>query len=265
MLTSQRVVDVVLAAFGACASSSGCMNNLTFGADASANAAGGTTGGWGYYETIAGGAGAGPGWAGTSGVHTHMTNTRITDPEVLERRYPVVLRAFHLRHGSGGQGAYSGGDGVVRELEFRAPAVVSILSERRAFRPPGAAGGGAGARGANTLILDGGRRRVALGGKNTVSVTPGDRVRIETPGGGAWGVDEAQQRVKLYDGEYSAAVAVAAAAKTSLSSADSDSTTEHSVRPLQRPTAAGGSVEQRASLMHFSGSVGRYRETQETA
>jgi 5-oxoprolinase (ATP-hydrolysing) len=107
VLTSQRVTDVVLKAFKACAASQGCMNNLTFG-DAT----------MGYYETIAGGAGAGPHWHGCSAVHTHMTNTRITDPETLEKRYPVVLRQFSLRKGSGGRGAFTGGDGAVRELQF---------------------------------------------------------------------------------------------------------------------------------------------------
>ncbi len=107
VLTSQRVTDVVLKAFNACAASQGCMNNLTFGDET-----------MGYYETIAGGAGAGPSWHGCSGVHTHMTNTRITDPEILERRYPIVLRQFSLRKGSGGDGYYRGGEGVTRELEF---------------------------------------------------------------------------------------------------------------------------------------------------
>ena len=108
MLTSQRVTDVVLRAFSACAASQGCMNNLTFGDET-----------FGYYETIAGGAGAGVDWHGASGVHTHMTNTRITDPEILERRYPVILRCFGLRLGSGGDGLRRGGNGVIRQLEFR--------------------------------------------------------------------------------------------------------------------------------------------------
>lgn len=107
VLTSQRVTDVILKAFKACAASQGCMNNLTFG-DAS----------MGYYETIAGGAGAGKSWHGCSAVHTHMTNTRITDVEILERRYPVIVRQFGLRRGSGGGGRFRGGDGVVRELQF---------------------------------------------------------------------------------------------------------------------------------------------------
>jgi 5-oxoprolinase (ATP-hydrolysing) len=107
VLTSQRVTDVILLAFQACSASQGCMNNLTFGDQT-----------MGYYETIAGGAGAGPSWNGCHAVHTHMTNTRITDVEILERRYPIIVREFSIRKGSGGNGKYHGGDGVVRELEF---------------------------------------------------------------------------------------------------------------------------------------------------
>lgn len=118
VLTSQRVTDVVLRAFKACAASQGCMNNLTFG-DAT----------MGYYETIAGGAGAGPTWHGCSAVHTHMTNTRITDPEILEKRYPIILRQFALREGSGGKGQFNGGEGVVRELQFTK--VIHVLCLRR--------------------------------------------------------------------------------------------------------------------------------------
>ena len=116
VLTSQRVTDVVLRAFKACAASQGCMNNLTFG-DAT----------MGYYETIAGGAGAGPTWHGCSAVHTHMTNTRITDPEILEKRYPIILRQFALREGSGGKGQFNGGEGVVRELQFTKVVFFSIV------------------------------------------------------------------------------------------------------------------------------------------
>ena len=107
VLTSQRVTDVVLLAFGAAAASQGCMNNLSFGNE-----------NFGYYETIAGGSGAGPYWHGKSGVHTHMTNTRITDPEIIESRYPVICRKFLIRSGSGGQGKFNGGDGVKREIEY---------------------------------------------------------------------------------------------------------------------------------------------------
>ena len=175
VLTSQRVVDVILKAFGVAAASQGCMNNLTFG-----------NSDFGYYETIGGGAGAGPYWHGQSGVHTHMTNTRITDPEILERRYPVLLRKFSLRRNSGGEGHYLGGDGLVREIEFLTPLNVAILSERRVFSPYGLQGGGNGARGRNTFIRADGRK-INLGGKNEIKANPGDRLRIETPGGGGYG------------------------------------------------------------------------------
>ncbi len=222
VLTSQRVTDVILRAFEACAASQGDCNNLTFGFGG--NVAGeAEVRGFGYYETIAGGSGAGPGWEGTSGVHTHMTNTRITDPEVLERRYPVLLRRFALRPGSGGDGQHRGGDGVVRDLLFRIPVQASILSERRVYRPYGLAGGadaqcglniwvrrvpragagdpalpsgehaGAGAGDGRKEGAEGGgddeyeERYINLGGKNSVPVKPGDRIIIHTPGGGGWG------------------------------------------------------------------------------
>ncbi|KAJ2722570.1 hypothetical protein GGI07_003213 [Coemansia sp. Benny D115] len=217
VLTSQRLCDVILAAFGAAAASQGCMNNLTFGLPPATPGAQG----WGYYETIAGGHGAGPTWSGQSGVHTHMTNTRITDPEVLERRYPVVLRRFSLRPASGGCGLHSGGDGCVREIEFHRSMAVSLLTERRVFAPPGLAGGMPGKCGMNlwkrrredngnqaifeenseisskdttenaSASLDGDDqslyRVINIGAKNTVYVSPGDRIVIMTPGGGGWG------------------------------------------------------------------------------
>jgi 5-oxoprolinase (ATP-hydrolysing) len=175
VLTSQRVVDVVLLAFRACAASQGCMNNLTFGDKD-----------FGYYETIAGGAGAGPSWEGQSGIHTHCTNTRITDPEVLERRYPVLLRQFSIRRGSGGRGEHRGGDGVIRELEPLRPLVMSILSERRTLHPYGMAGGEDGACGRNLLIRENGIK-VNIGGRCSGSMNVGERLRIETPGGGGYG------------------------------------------------------------------------------
>ncbi|KAF4761358.1 hypothetical protein N7455_002274 [Penicillium solitum] len=179
VLTSQRIVDVIFKSFKICAASQGCMNNFTFGNDGE--------NGFGYYETIAGGSGGGPGWAGTSGVHTNMTNTRITDPESLERRYPVILRRFSLRDGSGGAGMYPGGEGVIRDVELRLPMSVSILSERRSFAPYGMAGGADGKRGKNTWITKAGRH-ISVGGKNSIRVQPGDRFVIETPGGGGYGV-----------------------------------------------------------------------------
>ncbi|OWM79165.1 5-oxoprolinase-like [Punica granatum] len=175
VLTSQRVTDVVLMAFRACACSQGCMNNLTFGDET-----------FGYYETIGGGSGAGPTWNGTSGVQCHMTNTRMTDPEIFEQRYPVLLHRFGIRENSGGVGIHSGGDGLVREIEFKRPVVVSILSERRVHAPRGLNEGSPGACGANFLITRDGRG-VYLGGKNTVSVQPGEILQILTPGGGGWG------------------------------------------------------------------------------
>jgi 5-oxoprolinase (ATP-hydrolysing) len=178
VLTSQRLVDVVLRAFSACAASQGCMNNLTFGNNE-----------FGYYETIAGGSGAGPTWEGRSGVHTHCTNTRITDPEILERRYPVLLREFSLRKGSGGLGRHKGGDGVVRELEPLRPLVMSILSERRTLHPYGMAGGMDAACGRNLLVRKNGVI-VNMGGRCSGSLDIGERLRIETPGGGGYGALE---------------------------------------------------------------------------
>lgn len=175
VLTSQRIVDVIFKAVGAVSASQGCMNNLTFGNDS-----------FGYYETIGGGSGAGPHWDGCSGIHTHMTNTRITDPEILEHRYPVMLREFSLRNDSGGNGEYKGGDGIIRDIEFLSKLNVTILSERRVFKPYGMKGGEQGKRGQNLFISANGLR-TDLGGKNEISASPGDRIRILTPGGGGWG------------------------------------------------------------------------------
>lgn len=175
VLTSQRITDVIFTAFQACACSQGCMNNFTFGDDT-----------FGYYETIGGGSGAGPTWEGTSGVQCHMTNTRMTDPEIFEQRYPVILHKFGLREKSGGDGFHKGGDGLLREIEFRRPVTVSILSERRVHAPRGLKGGKDGARGANYLIKKD-NRKIYLGGKNTVNVLPGEIIQILTPGGGGWG------------------------------------------------------------------------------
>lgn len=190
VLTSQRVTDVVLKAFHACAASQGCCNNLTFGTGGKDPVTGQHVEGFGCYETIAGGAGAGPGWKGTSGVHCHMTNTRITDPEVFEKRYPCILRRFGLRHGSGGKGKFDGGDGTVREIEFRVPVQCSILSERRSRQPFGLEGGGDGEAGVNLIVRrdeTGGECIVNMGGKATARLESGERVVIMTPGGGAWG------------------------------------------------------------------------------
>jgi 5-oxoprolinase (ATP-hydrolysing) len=171
--TSQRIVDVLYGALGNLGAAQGTMNNLTFGSEA-----------FGYYETICGGAGAGLGFDGASAVHTHMTNTRITDPEVLESRYPVVLRAFRVRRGSGGEGVFRGGDGAVRELEFKQPMHAAVLSERRVVAPYGVGGAASGALGRNRLVRDGVSQE--LDGKVQLDVQAGDVLVVETPGGGGY-------------------------------------------------------------------------------
>lgn len=173
--TSQRICEALYGALGVLAGSQGTMNNLTFGNEH-----------FGYYETIGGGTGAGPGFPGASGVHSHMTNTRITDPEVLERRYPVILHAFSLRRGSGGAGQWPGGDGLVRAMEFREAVTVSCLMERRTTSPFGVQGGEPGQRGQNWLLNDEGP--INLEGHASFQVEAGDIIIIETPGGGGWGI-----------------------------------------------------------------------------
>ncbi|HEY1068826.1 MAG TPA: hydantoinase B/oxoprolinase family protein, partial [Pirellulales bacterium] len=176
--TSQRVVDVLLGALGLAAASQGTMNNLTFG-----------DGSFGYYETICGGSGATATSAGADAVHTHMTNTRLTDPEVLEHRFPVRLVSFQIRRGSGGAGKHRGGDGVIRTLRFLKPLRVSLLTQRRGpYAPYGVNGGEPGALGRNLL------RRAAspdaledLGGSASFEAEAGDELTIETPGAGGWG------------------------------------------------------------------------------
>lgn len=175
--TSQRTVDVLLGALGLAAASQGTMNNLTFGNNT-----------FGYYETICGGNGATADAAGADAVHTHMTNTRLTDVEVIERRYPVRVVSFGIRRGSGGSGKHKGGDGVIRQIEFLAPLRLSILSERRGPYPPyGLAGGQPGAFGRNTLHRHNAPTPEPLGGKVQLEVAPGDTLTLETPGGGGWG------------------------------------------------------------------------------
>uniref|UniRef100_A0A1A9WNB0 5-oxoprolinase n=1 Tax=Glossina brevipalpis TaxID=37001 RepID=A0A1A9WNB0_9MUSC len=177
VLTSQRIVDTVLKAFGVCAASQGCMNNVTIGDEQ-----------WGYYETVSGGSGAGPSWHGTSGVHTHMTNTRITDPEILELRYPIILKRFCLRtDASRGKGKFCGGEGVERHLFFRKPVTLSILTERRTLQPYGLNGGEPGKRGLNLLYKHDGRI-ISLGGKVCIDVEAGDMFVMKTPGGGGFGL-----------------------------------------------------------------------------
>jgi 5-oxoprolinase (ATP-hydrolysing) len=151
------------------------MNNFLFGNDR-----------FGYYETICGGSGAGPGYHGANALHTHMTNTAITDAEVIERRYPVRLREFSIRKDSGGHGGWNGGDGIVREFEFSEPLTVSLLTQHRRTTPFGLNGGLDGKAGLQTLTRSDGCSE-ALPPSTTFQAGAGDRVRMETPGGGGWG------------------------------------------------------------------------------
>lgn len=184
--TSQRITDVVIGALALAmpdrlpAAGQGTMNNVTMG--------GKTLDGrpWAYYETIGGGMGAAPGGDGLSGAHVHMSNTLNTPVEALEMAYPLRLVQYTLRRDSGGQGRHRGGEGIVREYELLAPATVTMLSERRTVAPWGAAGGRPGAMGRNTLIHRDGREE-PLSAKFTRWFAPGERLRIETPGGGGWG------------------------------------------------------------------------------
>jgi 5-oxoprolinase (ATP-hydrolysing) len=176
--TSQTVTDALFAATGKLAPSQGTMNNFTFG-----NAR------HQYYETIAGGSGAGPDHDGTSAVQTHMTNSRLTDPEILETRHPVRLERFAIRRGSGGAGAHRGGDGVVRDIRFLEPMRANILANRRRIPPKGLAGGGDALAGRNWVErADGSREELAATG--AAEMQPGDRFVIETPGGGGYGAGQ---------------------------------------------------------------------------
>ena len=184
--TSQRITDVVLGALAKAlpdrlpAASQGTMNNVTLGGTHPA-----TGRPFAYYETIGGGMGARRGLDGLSGVHTHMSNTRNTPVEAIEHYLPVRIRQYRLRHGSGGAGAARGGDGIVREYELLTAASVTVISERRRGAPYGAQGGKPGASGRNTLIRNGEER--VLPGKIQLDLQAGDRLRIETPGGGGHG------------------------------------------------------------------------------
>ncbi len=173
--TSQAVVDTLFAAFGRLAASQGTMNNLTFGNDT-----------YQYYETICGGAGAGPTFDGADAVQTHMTNSRLTDPEVLEWRYPVRLKSFEIREGSGGSGKYEGGDGVIRKITFEEEMDLSILSSNRTVAPQGLKGGENATPGRNSVIRSDGSEET-LAGSDKTHMNKGDTIVIETPGGGGFG------------------------------------------------------------------------------
>jgi 5-oxoprolinase (ATP-hydrolysing) len=173
--TSQCIVDALYGALGILAASQGTMNNLTFG-DAQLQ----------YYETIAGGAGAGPDFDGCDAVHTHMTNSRLTDPEILEAKFPVLVREFAIRRASGGAGRQRGGDGVVRRIEFRAPFSGALLANHRRIAPFGLAGGEPGARGEARIRRASGEIET-LEATARFDVAPGDELTILTPGGGGFG------------------------------------------------------------------------------
>lgn len=184
--TSQRIVDVLLQAFGqllperVAAPSCGSMNNVLIGARQ------GDPHQWVYYETLAGGCGAGPRGAGASATHAHMTNTWNTPIEALEHAFPMRIEVYRVRRGSGGKGAHRGGDGLVRAWRFLGPATVTLIGERRVFAPPGAAGGGDAMVGSQYVIRSDGGRQM-LEGKAHLDVEAGDLLVVETPGGGGWG------------------------------------------------------------------------------
>jgi 5-oxoprolinase (ATP-hydrolysing) len=173
--TSQWITNALYGALGVMAAAQGTMNNFTFG-DAVHQ----------YYETIAGGSGAGPGHDGTSAIQTHMTNSRLTDPEVLEWRFPVLVDAFRIRTGSGGNGRHRGGDGVVRRIKFLQPMTASILSSHRSIAPFGLDGGEPAAPGHNWVERADGTRQ-DLSATETVDMAAADTFVIETPGGGGYG------------------------------------------------------------------------------
>ncbi|GIW42486.1 MAG: N-methylhydantoinase B [Candidatus Binatia bacterium] len=185
--TSQRIVDVILRALARAlperipAASCGSMNNVALGGRDPRDGSE-----YSYYETVAGGAGGGPAGPGVSAIHTHMTNTRNTPIEALEAYYPLRVRRYAIRRNSGGRGKHPGGDGIVREIEFLAPARVSLLGERRRHGPYGLRGGGAGRPGLDRLVFADGRTK-KLPPKGTFDVPPGARLLVATPGGGGWG------------------------------------------------------------------------------
>jgi 5-oxoprolinase (ATP-hydrolysing) len=172
---SQAITDALFGALGLLASSQGTMNNFIYGNAVHQN-----------YETICGGTGAGPDHPGTSAVHSHMTNTRMTDPEVVEWRFPVRVESFAIRHGSGGAGKFPGGDGVTRKIRFLEPMTATVLSSHRETEPYGLAGGGPGKKGENSVEHPDGTI-TALAGNDEVFLSPNDIFIIKTPGGGGYG------------------------------------------------------------------------------
>ncbi|EGU78903.1 hypothetical protein FOXB_10561 [Fusarium oxysporum f. sp. conglutinans Fo5176] len=195
-LASQRVIDLVLRAFGRFGASQGCANALGWGMGGKNPVTGKTEPGWNYGESIGGGVGAGEGYNGASGVHVHSTNTRQTDSEVIEKRTAVLVRRYGIREGSGGKGRWRGGDGIIREIEARANLKFSILSDRRVYRPYGMAGGYGGQKGENLAFKFNEQHEmeaINLGGKAIVHLVPGEYIQINTPGGGGYGTPDDEE------------------------------------------------------------------------
>jgi 5-oxoprolinase (ATP-hydrolysing) len=179
--SSQRLTDTILKALQLLACGQGTMNNLLFGNDK-----------FGYYETIGGGTGAGNGFNGADATHSHMTNTRITDPEMIEFRYPVRLDEFSIRPNSGGKGQFRGGNGLIRKITFLAPVSVSILSQHRTYAPYGLSGGQKGKKGIQYLILNN-KIKQKLQGIDACELNTGDQIVMKTPGGGGYGLPKTQE------------------------------------------------------------------------
>ncbi|KAL4800656.1 Hydantoinase B/oxoprolinase-domain-containing protein [Aspergillus venezuelensis] len=191
-LASQRIIDTILRAFNVVAAFSGCANSFGWGIGGKDLLTGQIKPGFNYGETVGGGCGAGPSWSGESAIQCHSTNTKITDAEVVEKRTPVIVREHAIRRGTGGNGKFKGGDGATRTIEARIPLRCSILSDRRVFAPYGLDGGGEGVKGENYVhkwnaekkVYD----RVSVGGKAELSLGVGERMEVNSPGGGGWGI-----------------------------------------------------------------------------
>ncbi|KAH6884564.1 Hydantoinase B/oxoprolinase-domain-containing protein [Thelonectria olida] len=189
-IASQRVIDVILRAYKVVAAFQGCASSFGWGMGGRNPKTGEIEPGWNYGESIGGGTGAGPGWNGEHATHAHSTNTRITDAEVIEKRTQVIVRRYEINKGTGGRGKWRGGDGITREIEARIPLKSSILSERRVFPPYGMEGGEPGSVGRNYVLRwndEGVLDRISLGSQAVVNLRAGERMQINTPGGGGWG------------------------------------------------------------------------------
>ena len=190
-LASQRVIDVILRAYGKCAAFAGCANSFGWGMGGKDPLTGKIEPGFNYGETVGGGSGAGPGWHGEHAVQVHSTNTKITDAEVVEKRTPVLITKHEIAKGTGGRGEFCGGNGAIREVEARIPLRFSILSDRRVYAPYGMNGGQPGEVGKNFAFRwnedHTGLESISLGGKAELLLQPGERLQVNSPAGGGWG------------------------------------------------------------------------------